>query len=53
VQWERLKYQIEHHLDKAEFVPVDVARFTPEQVAKIEAFIVDKGLSPRVFVVGK
>jgi hypothetical protein len=53
VQWERLKYQIEHHLDKAEFVPVDVARFTPEQIAKIEAFITEKGLSPRVFVVGK
>jgi hypothetical protein len=32
---------------------VSVARFTPEQIAKVEAFITEKGLSPRVFVVGK
>jgi hypothetical protein len=38
------------HLDKAQFVPVDVARLTPAQIAKIKDFIVP--LSPRVFTVG-
>jgi hypothetical protein len=52
-QWPQLQYQIERHLDKAELVPVDVSKFTPEQVAKIQQFIADKNLGPRVFVVGQ
>lgn len=52
-QWPQLQYQIERHLDKADLVPVDVSPFSPGQVARIEQFIVDRQLSPRVFVVGK
>ncbi|MGW3615572.1 WXG100-like domain-containing protein [Micromonospora arida] len=52
-QWPQLQYQIERHLDKADLVPVDVAQFTPEQVARIEQFITDRSLGPRVFIVGK
>ncbi|PZG18358.1 hypothetical protein C1I95_13755 [Micromonospora craterilacus] len=52
-QWPQLQYQIERHLDKADFVPVDVSRFSAEQVARIEQFITDRGLAPRVFIVGK
>ncbi|MHA4947125.1 WXG100-like domain-containing protein [Micromonospora sp. SD19] len=52
-QWPQLQYQIERHLDKADLVPVDVSRFAPEQVARIEQFIGDRRLGPRVFVVGK
>lgn len=52
-QWPQLQYQIERHLDKAELVPVDVSRFSAGQIAKIEQFIADRQLGPRVFVVGK
>ncbi|MEU8110847.1 WXG100 family type VII secretion target [Micromonospora sp. NPDC048947] len=52
-QWPQLQYQIERHLDKADLVPVDVAQFNPEQVARIEQFITDRSLGPRVFIVGK
>ncbi|MFE9914084.1 WXG100 family type VII secretion target [Micromonospora sp. NPDC005553] len=52
-QWPQLQYQIERHLDKADLVPVDVAQFNPEQVARIEQFIADRSLGPRVFIVGK
>ncbi|MFG1654506.1 WXG100 family type VII secretion target [Micromonospora sp. NPDC049275] len=52
-QWPQLQYQIERHLDKADLVPVDVSRFTPEQVARIERFITERRLGPRVFLVGK
>ncbi|MEV4543964.1 WXG100 family type VII secretion target [Micromonospora echinaurantiaca] len=52
-QWPQLQYQIERHLDKADLVPVDVSRFSAGQVAKIEQFIADRQLGPRVFVVGK
>ncbi|MEH1163921.1 WXG100 family type VII secretion target [Micromonospora sp. CPCC 205539] len=52
-QWPQLQYQIERHLDKADLVPVDVSRFSPEQVARIEQFITDRNLGPRVFIVGK
>lgn len=51
-QWDQLQYQIERHLDKANFVPVDVSKFTPDQIAKVEKFIADKGFGPRVFLVG-
>lgn len=50
-QWEQLQYQITRHLDKADYVPVDVSRFTPEQIAKVKSFIAQLG--PRVFVVGE
>ncbi|MFF0318786.1 WXG100 family type VII secretion target [Micromonospora sp. NPDC005252] len=52
-QWPQLQYQIERHLDKADLVPVDVSQFVPEQVARIEQFITDRNLGPRVFIVGK
>ncbi|WP_329010280.1 WXG100 family type VII secretion target [Micromonospora rifamycinica] len=52
-QWPQLQYQIERHLNKADLVPVDVSRFSAEQIAMIERFIVDRGLGPRVFIVGK
>ncbi|MFF5180655.1 WXG100 family type VII secretion target [Micromonospora sp. NPDC000316] len=51
-QWPQLQYQIERHLDKADLVPVDVSRFSAEQVARIEQFIEARGLGPRVFIVG-
>ncbi|TNH24927.1 WXG100 family type VII secretion target [Micromonospora orduensis] len=52
-QWPRLQYQIVRHLEKADLVPVDVSTFTPAQVAQLEQFITDRGLGPRVFIVGK
>ncbi|WP_435205684.1 WXG100 family type VII secretion target [Micromonospora sp. bgisy143] len=52
-QWPQLQYQIERHLHKADLVPVDVSQFVPEQVARIEQFIADRNLGPRVFIVGK
>ncbi|GAB3932394.1 hypothetical protein GCM10027614_01510 [Micromonospora vulcania] len=51
-QWPQLQYQIERHLDKADLVPVDVSKFSPEQVIRIEQFITDRNLGPRVFIVG-
>ncbi|WKU06424.1 WXG100 family type VII secretion target [Micromonospora sp. HUAS LYJ1] len=52
-QWPQLQYQIERHLTKADLVPIDVSRFSAEQIATIERFIADRGLGPRVFIVGK
>jgi hypothetical protein len=52
-QWPQFSYQMERHLDKADFVPVDVARFTPDQIARIESFIAERGLGPRVFILGR
>ncbi|MFG1716087.1 WXG100 family type VII secretion target [Micromonospora sp. NPDC049203] len=52
-QWPQLQYQIERHLEKADLVPVDVSRFSPQQTAMVEQFIADRGLGPRVFIVGK
>jgi CdiA C-terminal tRNase domain len=49
-QWPNLQKEIVDHLDKAQFVPVDVARLTPAQIAEVKDFIVP--LSPRVFTVG-
>jgi hypothetical protein len=45
-----LQGQIVKHLDKADYVPVDVSKFTPEQIAKVKEFI--GPLGPRVFTVG-
>jgi hypothetical protein len=52
-QWPRFSEQIELHLGKADYVPVDVSRFAPEQIARIDQFIAEKGLAPRVFVLGR
>jgi hypothetical protein len=52
-QWTQFAFQIERHLSKADFVPVDVSTFTPEQVARVERLIVEKDLAPRVFILGR
>ncbi|MFI7541630.1 WXG100 family type VII secretion target [Actinoplanes sp. NPDC049599] len=52
-QWPQFSYQMERHLEKADFVPVDVAKFSPEQIARIERFIAERGLAPRVFILGR
>jgi hypothetical protein len=52
-QWARFSEQIELHLYKADYVPVDVSKFSPEQVRRIEQFVSEKGLAPRVFIVGQ
>lgn len=52
-QWPHLRYQIERHLTKADLVPVDVSQFTAQQVTLVEQFIADRGLGPRVFMVGQ
>jgi hypothetical protein len=49
-QWSNLQERILDHLSKADFVPVDVSRFTPDQVALVKEFI--KDLGSRVFLVG-
>lgn len=49
-QWDNFTRQIERHLDKADFVPVDVSTFSPEQIARVREFI--EPLGPRVFIVG-
>lgn len=49
-QWEQLQFRIEDHLNKADYLPVDVSQFTPEQVDKVRSFI--EPLGPRVFIVG-
>ncbi|GIF19716.1 hypothetical protein BJ973_006759 [Actinoplanes tereljensis] len=51
-QWRRFSEQILLHLNKAQFVPVDVSLFTPAQIEVIELFIADHRLSPRVFTLG-
>lgn len=52
-QWPQFTFQVERHLDKADLVPVDVSSFTPAQVAKIEEFIIERNLGPRVFILGR
>lgn len=52
-QWPQLQHQIVRHLDKADLVPVDVAKFSPEQVEQVAKFIADNDLGPRVFIVGQ
>jgi hypothetical protein len=52
-QWPRFSEQIVLHLNKADYVPVDVSKFSPEQVVRIEQFVSEKGLAPRVFIVGR
>jgi hypothetical protein len=51
-QWANLKEQILKHLDKADFVPIDVSKFTPEQTQKVKLFL--EGLhTDRAFIVGE
>jgi hypothetical protein len=52
-QWPNLQTKIIDHLAKADFVPIDVSQFTPDQIAKIQKFITDNGLAPRAFLVGQ
>ena len=52
-QWPQFTFQIERHLEKADLVPVDVSSFSPAQVARIEEFIIEHNLGPRVFILGR
>jgi uncharacterized protein YukE len=52
-QWPNLQQRIIDHLEKADFVPVDVSRFSPEQKRLVADFIADNGYGPRAFVVGR
>lgn len=49
-QWEQLQFRIQDHLNKADYVPVDVSQFAPEQAARVREFV--EPLGPRVFIVG-
>jgi hypothetical protein len=49
-QWRNLQTRILDHMAKADYEPVDVSQFTPEQVALVRTFVQDLG--PRVFLVG-
>lgn len=49
-QWDNFTRQIEKHLEKADFVPVNVSQFTPEQIARVREFIAPLG--SRVFIIG-
>ncbi|GAA0554880.1 hypothetical protein GCM10010172_41890 [Paractinoplanes ferrugineus] len=51
-QWRRFSQQILLHLNKAQFVPVDVSLFAPAQIEVIELFIATHRLAPRVFTLG-
>ncbi|GIH05099.1 hypothetical protein Rhe02_31660 [Rhizocola hellebori] len=51
-QWPNLQTKIIDHLAKADYVPVDVSQWTPDQIAKVQKFITDNGLGPRAFLVG-
>ena len=50
-QWRHFESEIVSHLDKADYVPVDVSDFSPEQVLRIKSFIASLG--DRVFLVGE
>lgn len=49
-QWDQLKFRIEQHVGKADYVPVDVSQFAPEQIARVREYI--QRFGDRVFVVG-
>lgn len=51
-QWRRFSQQILLHLNKAQFVPVDVSLFTSTQIEVVELFIATQRLAPRVFTLG-
>lgn len=50
-QWPHLQQVIKEHLLKADFVPVDVSKFTPSQIEQVRQFV--RTLGPRVFLVGE
>jgi hypothetical protein len=50
-QWDNLKMQIERHLLKADFVPVDVSKFTPTQRLIVEEYIQSLN-NPQIFTIG-
>jgi uncharacterized protein YukE len=52
-QWPNLQQRIIDHLEKADFVPVDVSRFSPAQKRLVTDFIAGNGFGPRAFVVGQ
>ncbi|HEX2213790.1 MAG TPA: hypothetical protein VHH12_10145 [Mycobacterium sp.] len=49
-QWPNLQGRIADHLSKADYVPVDVSKFRPDQVALVREYIQQFG--DRVFIVG-
>ena len=49
-QWPNLQARIADHLGKADYVPVDVSQFSPEQIAQVQQYIQQFG--SRVFIVG-
>jgi hypothetical protein len=49
-QWPNLQARIADHLGKADYVPVDVSQFSPEQIAQVQQYIQQFG--SRVFLVG-
>jgi hypothetical protein len=49
-EWENLQVRTVDHLEKAEFVPVDVSQFTAEQRSVVREFV-DR-FDGRVFIVG-
>jgi hypothetical protein len=52
-QWPHLQTRILDHVQKADHVPIDVARFTPEQKQVVREFVEANGLGPQVFIVGE
>lgn len=53
-QWNQGQFQkaVQGHLDKADFVPIDVSGLTPAQASTVESWVRDNSLGPRVFIVG-
>jgi hypothetical protein len=49
-QWPNLQDRIADHLNKADYVPIDVSQFRPEQVELVREYI--KQFGDRVFIVG-
>lgn len=49
-QWKKFTERIVDHMDKSDYVPVDVSQFSPEQIKRVHEFI--GPLGPRVFIVG-
>lgn len=52
-EWPNLQTRILDHVDKADRVPVYVARFTPEQKQLVRDFVVARQLGPQVFLLGE
>ncbi|MFF5291271.1 WXG100-like domain-containing protein [Paractinoplanes globisporus] len=51
-EWPNLRVRIMDHVEKADRVPVDVSRFTPEQKQLVRDFLRDNRLGPQVFLLG-